>query len=79
MYDNGTSSRGVEDEDSPAISIVDLRDRLNSLGSLVHVCLSALSSRESLGQQYVQARVAEVLCDYVGPEIKKIEEELGHI
>lgn len=75
MYDDGTPSREVQEEE-PQVSVVDVRDKLNSLHSLVHLCIVALSSKENLGQEYLQLRVAEVLCDFVGPEINKAEKDL---
>ena len=79
MYDDGTPSREIQEEEKPQVSVVDIRDKLNSLHSLVHLCIVALNSKENLGQQYLQLKVAEVLCDFVGPEIKKTEEELQNI
>lgn len=53
-----------------------LRDRIDQLHSLVEICTIALTHQDWKGQMHVQACVADVLCDYVSPELERIEEEL---
>lgn len=80
MYNDGTPSRELEEEEPRArIPVVAVRNNLNSLSSLVHICIVALTSKEQLGQQYNQLRVAEVLCDFVEPGIKHAEEDLRYL
>lgn len=57
-------------------STVPVRDRLDRIHSLVQICCIALNHQDWKGQEYVQKNVAAVLCDYIGPEIQKAEEEL---
>lgn len=67
-----------EQEDSQT-SITGVRDRLNRLHSLVEVCLLALVNPDFKGTDHLQKKVADVLLDFVGPEIQTAEEELRNI
>lgn len=47
--------------------------------TLVDVCAIALTHTHWQEQKHVQDIVANVLCDYVGPQIEKAERELSKI
>lgn len=93
-YSDGTPSREVEDWEATGkeemnelyeqckrerASVVSVRDHLNRIHSMVEVCIIALLNPDYRGQQLIQVKVADVLCDYIGPEIEKAEEELRHV
>ncbi len=92
FYEDGTPTREMQDDDwestggdevnklyEEKVSVVSIRDHLGHLRSLVELCMIALTHKDWKGQDYVQCKVADVLCDYVGPEIEKIDEELRHV
>lgn len=50
-----------------------LRDKCNSLQSLVKTCYMALTHPDWKGQEYTKKNVAGVLCDYVERGLEEIE------
>lgn len=67
------------EESNEKISVVQIRDRLDNLRSLVDLCSMAGSCKEWSGQAFMQEKIAEVLYDFVSPEIKRIEQDLRKI
>jgi hypothetical protein len=53
-----------------------IRDRINHTFSLVEICCIALTHPQWKNQPFVQKHVANVLCDYVCPELETMEQEL---
>ena len=60
-------------------SSVSLRDHVNRVHSMVEVCVIALLNPDWRGEQILQIKVADVLNEYVAPELENIEEELKYI
>lgn len=61
------------------ISPTAIRDRLNKIIELVDVCTVALTHQDYKNQEYIQKRVAGVLCDFVTPELVTAEKELRNV
>lgn len=68
-----------KEKEEEIVTLIDVRDRLNRIYSLVEVCQFALWNRKDGDQSYCQQKVAEVLFDYVRTEIKTAEEELANL
>lgn len=88
-YDDGTPSRevGEEVDDWETLhdtkkkikicTLTNIRDELNNIKSLVHVCGIALSSKNWENQPFLQARVSEVLLITVIPSLELLEHEVN--
>lgn len=58
---------------------VTCRDDLNSVTSLLHTCIMALTNPEWRGQENCQKWVAEVICDFIVPKVAEVEEMLKNL
>jgi hypothetical protein len=64
------------DECTEKKSIVDIRDDLNNICDLIHVCAAALRSEDKGLKEYTATKVAHVLYFCVESKLVDIEEDL---